>query len=167
MKKEGRYPCHVWGMADPKEAYEAFRGETVKDYGEDTYLEGGTVLHGNCMWDEGGRRLVRCLDCGGLVICQSSEFHSFSDDGDGYYRDWIPVSSVEEADLLNILWGALEMESYPFRHLRKNNGVYAWTKGEEPRPYDPGELREMIRAKYPEAGREALEKLIGEAGETA
>ena len=166
MEKKGMYPCHVWGMENAGEAYEALRGELVKDYGEETCLGDGTVLHDNYMWDEGGRCLVRCKECGGLVLRQASEYHSFSDDdGDGYYRDWVPVSSVEEADLLNLLWDVLEMENHPFRGLRKNNSRLSWTGGEEPRPYDPEELKRMIRAKYSEVNREALEEKMGKVGE--
>ena len=166
MKKAERYPCHIWGMADAGEAYGAFRGDLVKDYGEDTCLGDGTLLHENYMWDEGGRCLLRCRDCGGLVLRQSSEFHSsFGDDGDGYYKDWIPVSSAREADLLNILWEALEAESCPFRCLRKNNSRVSWTGGGEPQPCDPEELERRIREKYPEADQEALEEMIRKAGE--
>ena len=161
------YPCHFWETEDAEKAKEAFKGTLVRDYGEYTALEDGTVLHYNYMWDDGTRFLVRCDECGGLVIMQRSEYHSCFDDGDDYYRDWIPVSSVEEADLLNILRDGLELEGYPFRHLRGNNFEYFWTRSGAPEPYDPEELKEKIRRKYswlkPEQ-KEMLEMLIRNAG---
>ena len=166
-KKETCFPCHIYGIRDAKEAYNSFKGEMVRDYGESTGLEDGTVLRYNHMWDDGGRFLSRCEICGGLMLFQKSEFHSFSDGDDDYYSDVIPVASVEEADLLNILWGPMELESYPYRSLRGNNFRYHWKAGEEPCPYDPDELKEKIRAKYadkPPKFRKMLEKLIREAG---
>ncbi|MBR2660527.1 MAG: sel1 repeat family protein [Clostridia bacterium] len=169
MNTEGtRFPCHFWETGDAEEAEKAFRGTLVRDYGEYTALEDGTVLHYNYMWDDGARFLTRCDECGGLVIMQRSEYHScFDDDGDGYYQDWIPVASVEEADLMNILWGGLDLEGYPFRHLRGNNFKYSWTGGGAPKPYDPEELKEKIRQNYSglkKNQKELLEKLISEAG---
>ena len=60
-----------------------------------------------------------------------------------------------------------ELKEYPFRHLRRDDFRLLWMEGEEPRPYDPEELRKRIREKY--AGlkkeqKELLEKLIREAG---
>ena len=166
---KNRFPCHLWEIENAEKAKDAFGWTIIRDYGDDTALEDGTVLHGNYMWDDGSRALLRCNHCGGLVIRQRSEFHSCSDD-DSDYLDWIPVASVEEADLLNLLWGALELESYPFRQLRANDYRYFWTKAGEPVPYNPEELKEKIRQEYaglkPEQ-KEMLEDLIREAGKTA
>ncbi len=157
-----RFPCHIYDIADAKEAYGSFRGEQVKNYGDDVSLEDGTALHGNYMWDDGRRTLMRCGKCGGLLIMQSSEYHSFSDRPDGYYSDWIPVASEEEADLLNILFDAMEMEDAPCRHIRRNNGDIFWTKGKEPEACDPEKLIRSIRKKYPNADPLLLENLIQE-----
>ena len=119
-RKEPRFPCHIYEIADAKEVYDSFRGELVKEYGDNVTLDDGTVLHENYMWDDGRRSLVRCKECGGLVIVQSSEYHSFLDSPDGYYRDWIPAASEEEADLLSILFDATELEVFPA-------GIYAET----------------------------------------
>ena len=169
MKKDGktRFPCHIYGMADAGEAHRAFRGELVREYGDNVALEDGTVLHWNYEWDDGSRDLVRCGECGGLLIRQSSEYHSFSDDPDGYYRDWIPAASVEEADLMNLLLGALEMEQVPCRHLRSNDFSWFWTQDPEPEANAPDELRRKIREQYAglsPAQRKMLEKLIRQAG---
>ena len=164
---EARFPCHIYGIRDGKEAYDTWQGNLVKDYGEYTALEDKTVLHYNYCWDEGSRQLVRCCDCGALMICQYSVYNGMFDGPDGYYRDWIPVASVEEGDLLNILWGGMELERYPFRHIRGNNREFFWTKGEEPEPYDPEELKKKIREHYSELTKkkkQLLEKLISEAG---
>ena len=159
-KKETRFPCHIYEMADAKEAYDSFRGELIKEYGDEVTLDDGTVLHGNYMWDDGSRTLVRCKECGGLLIMQSSEYHSFSDSPDGYYSDWIPVASEEEADLLNILLDAMEMESVPCRHIRRNNKAIFWTDDEEPEAYDPEELVQEIKKKYEDMDPELLDLMI-------
>ena len=169
MKTEATgFPCHVWEIKDAEEAKKTFKGTLVRDYGGYTALEDGTVLHYNYMWDDGTRFLTRCDECGGLVIYQRSEYHSgFGDDDDGFHQDWIPVASVEEADLMNILWNGLDLEGYSFRHLRGNNFKRFWTRGREPRPYDPDELKRRIRKKYSKMKKnekEMLEKLISEAG---
>lgn len=145
---EIRYPCHIHGAADVRQAYDAFRGELVKDYGDCVCRRDGSVLHWNHVWDDGGRRLVRCSECGGLLLMQRSEFHSFTDSPDGYYQDWIPAASEEEADLLNILLDAGELEDFPCRHFRSNNGACFMTRGDEPRPRDPDGLRRQILEKY-------------------
>lgn len=167
MKNEtaARFPCHIFDIADADQAYQVFEGEMVKKYDDDTALPDGKILHGSYMWDDGGRFLTRCRECGGLLIMQHSEYHSFSDAPDGYYQDFIPVSTEEEADLMNILLGPLEMENVPCRHLRGNNGSYFWTKDPEPVPRDPEELARQIRNKYTDADPELLEELIREAGE--
>lgn len=164
-RKEPRFPCHIYDIEDANEAYDSFRGELVKEYGDDVSLDDGTVLHGNYMWDDGSRSLVRCKKCGGLLIMQSSEYHSFSDSPDGYYKDWIPVASEEEADLLNILLGAMEMENVPCRHIRRNNGEVFWTNDKEPEPCDPEDLIRAIREKYSDADPEQLDNLIGDVEE--
>ena len=167
-KIEGRFPCHVWEMEDAGEAHKSFRGKMVRDYDEYTDLEDGTVLHWNYMWDEGNRYLVRCNECGGLKMVQRSEFHAFEDDDD-YYSDEIPIASVEEGDLLNILWGPLDLEGYPYRSIRGNNFQYFWKAGKEPKPYDTEKLRKEIREKYKDLSpekKELLEKMIRNAGRT-
>ncbi len=164
-KKEARFPCHIYGMADAQEAYEGFGGELVKRYGDDVRLEDGTVLHDNYEWDDGARILIRCGKCGGLLLQQTSQYHSFSDAPDGHYVDRIPVASVKEADLLNILLGPGEMENVPCRHIRVNNRKVFWTRGGEPEPRDPEELIRQIREVYQGVNAELLEKLIQKAGE--
>jgi len=159
-RNEARFPCHIYEIADAVEAYASFRGELIKEYGDNVTLSDGTVLHWNYMWDDGSRYLVRCKKCGGLLIMQSSEYHSFSDSPDGYYKDWIPAASVKEADLLNILLGAMEMENVPCRHIRRNNDDVFWTEGKEPEAYDPDELAQAIKKTYPDADPELLDHLI-------
>ena len=159
-----RFPCHIYEIEDAGEAHKSFRGELIKEYGDDVRLENGQFLHGNYMWDEGSRNLVRCRMCGGLLIKQYSEFHSFSDSPDGYYEDWIPVASEKEADLLNILLSEMEMENVPCRHIRGNNGDIFWTEGDEPEAFDPEALIQKIREKYAETDPEHLEELIRKAG---
>lgn len=172
MKKDSagtaaRFPCHIYGIPDPYKAYEDLTVDWAKRYGDSVCLEDGTMLHWNFVWDDGKRFLIRCKACGGLLLVQCSEFHSFSDEPDGYYEDWIPVSSVEEADLMNILYGPWELDCCDVRHILHNNGKLLWRNGPDPVPYDPDELREKIRENYSGLNREQkemLEKLISEAG---
>ncbi len=147
-KKMNRYPCHIYEIPEGKDAIAALKVERVKDYGDCVHLDDGTVLHWNYTWDDGGRMLLRCRECGALLLLQSSEYHSFSDSPDGYYSDWIPAATEEEADLLNILLDVLELEDYPCRHLRSNNFSYFWTEGEDPQPQDPEDLKRQILEKY-------------------
>lgn len=164
-RNETSFPCHIYEIADAKEAYGSFRGELIKEYGDAVTLDDGTVLHDNYMWDDGRRSLVRCKKCGGLLIMQSSEFHSFTDSPDGYYQDWIPVASEKEADLLNILLGAMEMEDVPCRHIHRNNGEVFWTGDKAPEAYDPDELVQAIRKAYQDADPERLDHLIRDGRE--
>ena len=164
------YPCHLYGIQDAKEAYEAIDVTCIKEYGKEVSLEDGTVLHENCPVhrDDGRRYITRCNVCGGLMLVQSSmEDCPYWDDPDLYFRDCIPVATVEEADLLNILWDEKELPEYPFRHLRRDDLKKLWTKGKEPVSYEPENLRNRIRMKYsalPLKQKKMLEKLMSEAG---
>ena len=164
------YPCHIYGIEDGKKAFEAIDAERIRDYGKSVTLEDGTVLHMNYPGhhDEGDRYLLRCNICGGLTLVQySMEECPYWDDPDLYYSDRIPVTSAEEADLLNILWDEEELKRYPFRHLRRDDMNKLWTDGKEPVPYDLKGLKEKIREKYSRMSpghKEMLEKLINEAG---
>ena len=81
--------------------------------------------------------------------------------------DALGFSSVEEADLLNILWDSLDLEAYPYRSIRGNNFRYFWKQGKEPRRYNTEKLRQKIRETYKNltpAQKELLEKKMAEAG---
>ena len=102
------------------------------------------------------------------MLTQSSMVESpYWDDPDPYYRDCIPVASVEEADLLNILLNEKELSNFPVRHLKRDDLRILWTNQKVPALNDPEELKKRIRIKYqalsPEH-RELLEKKMAEAG---
>ena len=102
------------------------------------------------------------------MLTQSSmEDCPYWDDPDLYYRDCIPVATVEEADLLNILWDEEELKKKSCRHLQRNDMRRLWTGGMKPVSNDPEKLKKRIRMKYstlnPEQ-KEMLEKLMAEAG---
>ena len=169
-KTEGRFPCHLYEIRDAEEAYTAMDVALIRDYGKRLTLEDGFVLHNNYPddRDEGGRYLTRCNVCGGWMLTQSSmEESPYWDDPDLYYRDCIPVASVEEADLLNILLDEKELKNDPVRHLKRDDLRILWTNQKAPAPNDPEELKKRIRIKYqalsPEH-REMLEKKMEEAG---
>lgn len=157
------FPCHAFEIKDKRDVYETlqFKHTVVKDYGEYLSLEDGTMLHHNyCDNDEGGRELDRCKICGGFVLHQRTVF----EDGlGGAYGDYIPVSSVEEGDLLNILLSGDDVTRYPFRHFRAYFQEYYWEGDKEPSPYNPDALRDEIRKKYSGLNpdqKELLEKMI-------
>ena len=169
-KQETRFPCHIWGIEDADEAKKAFRVTEMKRFGSEVRLEDGTVLHIN--YDEqddyGCRRLYRCRTCGGLIMSQSSMdcWDPTDIDADD---DYIPVSSPEEAGLLNILLEYGEFYLVPGRMFHTfNNRVCKWLGSGEPVPGDPEELKEKIRRKYsglkPEQ-KEMLENLIRKAAD--
>lgn len=172
LKKNPPYLCHLYGIRDAEEAYEAIDVKCIREYGECLRLEDGTALHRNYpdCHDEGERFLVRCKVCGALTLVQwSMRECPYWDEPDEYYHDRIPVASMEEADLLNILWDEKELKEYPFRHFRRDDMRKLWTDGKEPVPYDPEELREKIREKY--AGltmreKGMLENMIRAAGKS-
>ena len=63
------------------------------------------------------------------MLVQSSEFHSFTDAPDGYYTDFFPVSSLEEADELNKKYDGFAIErEFEGRYLMETNGYLKWSK---------------------------------------
>ena len=110
-------------MKDPVEAYKHIRINVVRDYGDYAY---GHPLY---VWDDGRRILGKCIHCGGYVLIQKSEFHSFTDAPDGYYTDYFPVSSLEEADELNRKYDGFAIErEFQGRYLMETNGHVRWSK---------------------------------------
>lgn len=149
--------------------YRMLETQKIKAYGKQVCLEDGTVLHENYSDEDrldGRRTLVRCTECGALMICQYTCEYDFYDGPDSL-SSYIPVASEEEADLMNILLDETEMFRYPYRHLSRHNWNYGWSKAPEPRPNDPEELRKAIRDKYAHVNQELLEKIIQEAGQAA
>ena len=114
--------CHIFMMDSADEAYKEMDFETVIDYGDEQY---GHYLH---VWDDGGRKLLKCRKCGAYVLMQKSEYHSFTEAPDGYYTDWFPVSGPEEADELNRKYGGLALEqNFAGRNLCRTNGRIHWS----------------------------------------
>ena len=119
--------CIGFDLEDAGEAFGHFSGqlEIVENYGDRC---AGHFLH---TWDDGCRILYRCKACGGYVLEQRSEFHSFSDNSsDGYYKDYFPVSGPEEAEELNERYSGFEIErEFEGRYLLRNNlGAPHWSK---------------------------------------
>ena len=113
--------CHIFELKDPNKAWEEMEFETVIDYGDEQY---GHFLH---VFDDGGRKLLRCKKCGAYVLMQRSEFHSFSDGEDSYYTDWFPVSGPEEADEINQKYGGMALEiDFKDKYLCRTDGRMHW-----------------------------------------
>jgi hypothetical protein len=116
-------PCEGLFYADPAEAYRHIKIEKVADYGRSLY---GHALY---TWDDGCRFLAKCGRCGGYILIQRSEYHSFSDDPDSYYTDFFPVSSPEEADELNRKYSGFAIErEFKERYLTETNGSLGWSE---------------------------------------
>lgn len=96
--------CVGFDLPTATEAFEHFNGmlEELWDYGD--------MCNGHCLhtWDDGGRKLYLCHECGGLVLVQKSECHGLGNDD--YYTDYIPVDSAQEAERLNELYGGWAIE---------------------------------------------------------
>ena len=113
--------CIAYNMKDVLEAWKHMKCEVVEDYGRKAY---GHYLF---VWDEGGRILLRCKNCGGYVLRQDSEFHGMEDDD--YYTDFFFVDSPEEADELNRKYSGEEIEfEYSDRFLMYDNGMLKWSR---------------------------------------
>ena len=101
---DNHHHCAGFDLPTATEAFEHFNGmlEELWDYGD--------MCNGHCLhtWDDGGRKLYLCHDCGGLVLVQKSEYHG--QETDDYYADYIPVDSAQEAERLNELYGGWAIE---------------------------------------------------------
>lgn len=101
---DNHHHCVGFDLPTAAEAYDHFHGmlEELWDYGD--------MCNGHCLhtWDDGGRKLYLCHDCGGLVLVQKSEYHG--QENDDYYTDYFPVDSVQEAEQLNELYGGWAIE---------------------------------------------------------
>lgn len=114
--------CCVFGKRDPQIALNELHFDIVKAYGDKC---GDVVLH---TWDEGQRDLVRCRDCGKLLLRQFSEFHG---EEDSCYVDFFPVENKEDAESLNKQYNGFQIEVYlqrPF--LSETNDKAAWLNKE-------------------------------------
>ena len=115
--------CHAFALKDAEAAWEHMQLETVKDYGDYAY---GHYLH---TWDDGKRMLTKCKTCGGFVLIQKSEFHSFMGGDDGYYTDYFPVEDEIEADKYNQMYVGFEIEkAFPERYLCMTNLRLHWSQ---------------------------------------
>ena len=120
-------PCIAFSMENAMDAWKHLRGNMaiVVNYGDE--FEGKT-LH---TWDAGERVLCRCNLCGGYVLWQDSEFHSFTDH-DSYYTNVFPVSGEEEAEELNRKWDGWEIEDeFPGRYLIQDNNYEPHWSGKD------------------------------------
>ena len=121
MNKEVGKPCEAFSFSNPRKAYEHMKYRVVTDFGRSQY---GHSLY---TWDDGRRFLAQCRNCGGYILIQSSEYHSFTDSPDDYYTDFFPVSSLEETDELNRKYSGFAIEEeFRGRFLMETNGRISW-----------------------------------------
>lgn len=166
-QKKPRRVCCVYGL-EPEKLYRNLELQRIKSYGDGVTLEDGTVLHRkeedkDLYFESNERTLCRCRKCGALFL---QDYHYESDMYDPWSSSELyPVTSEEEADLVNILMDGKESGLPDFRRIYRYDWSYSWIGKEDPRPLDVEELKEMIRKKYASADREELEKLIRKAGQ--
>ena len=119
MAETAGKPCVGFFLVNPLAAYEHMTRSInrLADYGSFQY---GHSLH---TWDDGERFLAKCGRCGGYILIQSSEFHSFTDSDDSFFTDFFPVSSPEEAEELNRRYDGFQIErDFGKRFLMETNG---------------------------------------------
>ena len=166
-QRKPRRVCCVYGL-EPEKIYRNMKLQQIKSYGDGVTLEDGTVLHRkeedkDLYFESNERTLCRCGKCGALFL---QDYHYESDMYDPWSSSELyPVTSEEEADLVNILMDGKESGLPDFRRIYRYDWSYSWIGKEDPRPLDVEELKEMIRKKYASADREELEKLIRKAGQ--
>ncbi len=100
--------CIGFYMDDAFEAYKHMETEVVEEYGDRV---GHNWLH---TWDEGGRKLLRCKNCGGYILYQFSELLSMEDDD--YFSDYFPLSGPDEANMLNEKYDGYAMDKWKKRY---------------------------------------------------
>ena len=109
-------------MEDAKGALEHIKdnSEKITKYSESSY---NYPLY---TWDDGYRMLLRCKECNSYILLQSSEFHSFYGE-DSYYKDYFPVSSIEEAEELNRKYSGSKIEKeFTDKWLSVSNSKCNW-----------------------------------------
>ncbi len=114
--------CRAFRMDDPKEAAKHIEQnwEQIEGYGDSRY---GNELY---VWDDGGRSLGRCRECGAFILRQYSSYHGM--ESDGHYTDFFPVADAAEADGLNRRYDGYAIERhFPRRYLMETNGNYSWS----------------------------------------
>ena len=161
-----RTRCCVYSL-EPDNLFRNLKLLEIKSYGDSVTLEDGTVLHkeeyDESLFSETNERtLCRCLKCGALFL---RDYHYESD----MYDPWssailYPVTSEEEADLINILVVRKKTGLPDFRRIYRCDWSYKWIGKEDPRPLDVEKLKAMIREKYAAVNKELLEDLIRKAG---
>jgi len=113
--KREDYMCCIFSERDAKTANGKFDWTMVREYGSRC---AGHALH---TWDWGERFLVKCKNCGKLLLIQDSEYHGISYTDDSDYRDIYPVKSEEEAETLN-----REYDGFSLERDLKRRALYIW-----------------------------------------
>lgn len=116
--------CIGFQMKDVNAALQHMDYEIIRDYGDQAYDH---YLH---TWDDGKRLLGKCRKCGGYLLIQKSEFHSFTGH-DSYYKDIFPVDSENEAEEMNKRFDGFEIEEkFPGTYIINDECRTGWKKGE-------------------------------------
>lgn len=111
--------CCVFDVLPAADAYRAFKCKVLVEYGDCYRDSNGNVRHYLHTWDDGYRSLVQCVKCGALFLFQSSEYHG--SESDGYYSDYFPVVSAENAEAINAAYDGFKLErKYKGIKLSKN-----------------------------------------------
>ena len=113
--------CCLFEFYNPKDAILANCLKVITDLGS------GTDNKPFYTWDDGKRTLEQCKKCGALFLVQTSEFHSFNNDGDAIYIDWFQIEDATVADRINELWSGFALETnFKGPRISYTNGIYNW-----------------------------------------
>lgn len=122
--------CCIFNEQTAADAYRILRCNTLAEY-RDRYRDpNGHVQHYLHTWDDGYRSLLQCVKCGALFLVQSSEYHG--SESDGYYTDFFPVVSAENAEAINAAYDGFKLErQYKGLKLSITNLHPSWNKEEQ------------------------------------
>ena len=119
------HACIAFQMQKIEDITAHWKLKAVEHYGDRDETSGNWLY----TWDDGERTLCQCTECGGYVLIQASEFHSFSDAPDSYYEDYFPVDGAEEARRLNRELDGWKIESeFGKPYLMRTNGRLCWSE---------------------------------------
>ena len=125
-------PCCIFSHIDASTAISHFGYELIKDLGKTVCNSDGTIKPFIYVWDEGGRKIIRCKNCGAIFLYQWSEFHNNYGDQDSYYDNFFLVKNLAEAELLNKKYSGFALETnYKGLTLWNSNDVWYWNKENE------------------------------------
>lgn len=121
--------CCIFSHTNASIAIIHFEYELIKNLGKSVYNNDGSFKHYNYVWDDGGRKVIRCKNCGAIFLYQWSEFHNNYGGQDSYYDNFFLVKNLVEAEFLNKNYSGFELETnHKGLKLWNSKDVWHWNK---------------------------------------